>query len=214
MVPYVSIDTETTGLNPITCQVLEIGAVIDDWVSPIEQLPVLRIIVKLDEIKGNPYALSMHPELLRNIALIAPGQIDLSGDPTDPVRAMTLPGHVTKRFNEWLARNGIDTTKGFQPAGKNFASFDKPFLEENIPRWKADVKIKHRTIDPGNLFWRPGDEFLPDTKECYKRAGVSEIVAHTAVEDAIGVVRLIRAYKSRFDMVQHLLELEGKACTK
>ena len=33
--PYVSIDIEPTGLDPDTCQVLEVGAVADDWVKPI-----------------------------------------------------------------------------------------------------------------------------------------------------------------------------------
>ena len=36
------------------------------------------------------------------------------------------------------------------------------------------------------------DERLPDSKTCYERAGLDDKVAHTAVEDALAVVRLVR----------------------
>ena len=39
--PYVSIDIETTGLNPENCQVLEIGAVIDDGTTPMANCPTI-----------------------------------------------------------------------------------------------------------------------------------------------------------------------------
>lgn len=182
--PYVSIDTETTGLNPGNCQVLEFGAVIDDLTRPIEELPRLRIVVALDRIEGEPYALQMNQSLLLEIA---------QRKSTDLVKA----NDVVPKFLAFLKANGIDIEKGFQPAGKNFASFDKPFLEANLPRWKSDVKIKHRTIDPGNLYWYIGEEIIPDTKTCYQRAGFDDFVAHNAVEDALGVVRLIR--RARID---------------
>ena len=41
--------------------------------------------------------------------------------------------------------------------------------------------------------WRPlEDDKLPDSKTCYERAGMNGKVAHTAVEDALAVVRLVR----------------------
>ena len=43
------------------------------------------------------------------------------------------------------------------------------------------------------MFWRPfEDEELPDSKTCMERAGIDGKVAHTAVEDALAVVRMIR----------------------
>ena len=54
------------------------------------------------------------------------------------------------------------------------------------------VKLHHRTLDPAVLFWEANDEKLPDSKTCYERAGLDGKVAHTAVEDALAVVRLIR----------------------
>jgi len=44
---YVSLDIETTGLNPENCQVLEIGAVIDDGTTPIEDCPTFQCYVDL-----------------------------------------------------------------------------------------------------------------------------------------------------------------------
>jgi hypothetical protein len=41
--------------------------------------------------------------------------------------------------------------------------------------------------------WRPAeDDKLPDSKTCYERAGWDNKVAHTALEDALAVVRLVR----------------------
>lgn len=194
--PYVSVDIETTGLDPQTCQVLELGAVIDDWREDVATLPKFRAILKHKEIHGDPSAIQMNAALIKLIATV-PRQAGRDVEALTPEESMTVPDSVVPDFLAWLARHRIDTTKGFQPAGKNFASFDKPFLEQCVPRWKSDIKIRHRTIDPGNLFWRPGDEFVPDTKTCYQRAGLPGTVAHTAVEDAVGVVKLIRAYKAR-----------------
>ncbi len=193
MTPYVSIDIETTGLNPQTCQVLEIGAVIDNG-GPVEALPKFRAVLKHDSFRGEAYAFSMHPTLLREIALVKVPKSYCVENDLSTAACIMRPDQVVERFINFLTFYGVPTDKGFTPAGQNYASFDKAFLEQCVPRWKSDVKIKHRTIDTGNLFWRKDDEYLPDTQECYRRAGLPVHVAHTAIEDAVGVVKLIRAY--------------------
>ena len=56
------------------------------------------------------------------------------------------------------------------------------------------MKLSHRTLDPAVLYWENRqDEKLPDSKTCYERAGLDNKVAHTAVEDALAVVRLVCA---------------------
>ena len=82
--------------------------------------------------------------------------------------------------------------EGLTPAGKNFASFDRQFLKR-LPDFEGMVRLHHRTLDPAMLFWQPGDEKLPDSKTCYERAGMNGKVAHTALEDAMAVVWLLRA---------------------
>ena len=67
---YISIDIETTGLNPEYCQVLEVGAIIDDFskCQPIDQLPRFQVYLMHDRIVGEPYALSMHSAIFERMS--------------------------------------------------------------------------------------------------------------------------------------------------
>lgn len=181
--PYVSIDIETTGLDPATCQTLEVGAVIDDWVKPINQLQQFRRVLIHETVTGNPYAMALNANLLKQIAT----------PPPQPYTGCEFckPEELADQFARWLNANGMDPMS-VQAAGKNFAPFDMQFLYR-IPGFKQVVKFRHRILDPAILFWRPlEDEKLPDSKTCYERAGIDGKVAHTAVEDALAVVRLVR----------------------
>jgi hypothetical protein len=91
----------------------------------------------------------------------------------------------------WLGRCGWDVSMAVTPAGKNFASFDRQFLKR-LPDFENKVRLHHRTLDPATLFWLRVDEQLPDSKTCYQRAGMDPKVAHTALEDALAVVQLVR----------------------
>jgi DNA polymerase III epsilon subunit-like protein len=179
---YVSVDIETTGLNPDYCQILEIGAVIDDLSDqrPLEKLSKFHCYVTHDMIVGDPFALSMHPVILRRIA-----DKEVGFDYYEPALAV-------ERFNAWLS-NYPDYPKDLVNfAGKNFAAFDLQFLK-CLPDWDNIIKYRHRIIDPAMLFWRAGDKSLPGSKECLKRAGIGGEVAHTALEDAMDVVKVVRA---------------------
>lgn len=176
--PYVSIDIETTGLDPEWCQVLEVAAVIDNG-GPIDELPTFSMRVRHDRITGQPIGLAMNAELLR-----------LMNTGYEPVE-------VGWRLSEFLKRNGIDP-KNVTAAGKNFAAFDRQFLVR-LPEFNQYVHFKHRSIDPAMFYWRPEtDTCLPSTAECLERAGINKTVAHRALDDALDVVRLIRhAVQSR-----------------
>jgi hypothetical protein len=81
--------------------------------------------------------------------------------------------------------------------GKNFSAFDRKFLNHCINGWrdKIDPIMHYRSLDPGTLYFDPRiDKVLPDTTTCYLRAGMVQDVAHTATEDALGVIGLIRRY--------------------
>lgn len=177
--PYVSIDLETTGLDPDRCQILEIGAVWEDWTRPLKELPTYRRLVIHEEYRGSAFALAMNADLLRQ----------LSGE-RQPW--FLDEDQVADDMAEWLKTTcGWDGSTGLTPAGKNFASFDRQFLKK-LPRFEKTVRLHHRTLDPAILYWCPEDEKLPDSKTCYQRAGMDGKVAHTAVEDALAVVRLTR----------------------
>jgi oligoribonuclease len=179
---YVSVDIETTGLNPENCQVLEIGAVIDDGVTPIEDCPTFHCYVDHVLILGEPFAVSMHPMILRRIATHEEGYTYLQ------------PWEVPTRFHDFLKEHGLDPEdEKIVVAGKNYASFDAHFLRK-LTDWDKHVRVHHRILDPAAMYWQPeidGVE-LPDTKTCMERAGISGEVAHTAIEDARVVALLIR----------------------
>jgi len=183
--PYVSIDLETTGLDPDNCQILEIGAVIDDWRTPPHELPVFHAFCCHHHIYGEPYALQMNHKIIKKIAD--------KKDPNDPTALFLDPYCMMHQLGEFLLRNGF-TQDGNKikvtAAGKNFGSFDLQFLR----RLGFDrVEFRHRFIDAGALFYNPAiDDMPPNTEECLKRAGIPVNLTHEAVPDAIDVVKLIR----------------------
>jgi len=179
---YVSVDIETTGLNPENCQILEIGAVIDDGTTPIEHCPTFHCYVEHGLILGESFALSMHQNILRRIATREEGYTYLPS------------WDVVLKFRDFLKQHGLDPeNEKIVVAGKNYASFDAHFLSK-LTGWDKHIKTHHRILDPAALYWQPETDGvkLPDTKTCMQRAGISGEVAHTAIEDAQMVIRLIR----------------------
>jgi DNA polymerase III epsilon subunit-like protein len=177
--PYVSIDLETTGLNAETCQILEFGAVFDDWTRPLADMPRFHRYIAHDIIVGEPFAIQMNAAIIKKIAN------RMKNDP-----GFCTINELASQFERWLRGVcGWDTSEHITPAGKNFASFDMNFLK---PKGFGDF-FHRRTLDPAVLYWYPTeDKKLPDTKTCMLRAGLDGEVAHTAVEDALTVVHLIR----------------------
>ena len=186
--PYVSIDLETTGLDPENCQILQVGLVIDDWTTPIEDLPTFEIFVQHDRIHGEPFALQMNAAILKELA-----------NPSEN-KFHCKPNRVEDAIAEWFASLhwGIEPKK-IMAAGKNFASFDLQFLKQ-LPDFGQRLRFHHRSYDPAMCFmdW-DNDALLPPMSDCMKRAGLEGVVAHTAVEDALVVVKLLRFAKERLN---------------
>ena len=67
---YFSLDLETTGLNPDSCQILEFGAIFEDTDDPksYEESSKFHAILKNDQIVGQPFALQLNDRLLRIIS--------------------------------------------------------------------------------------------------------------------------------------------------
>lgn len=186
-VPYVSIDLETTGIDPDYCQILEFGAVYDAWSKPVRDLPRFHRYIAWDRVYGEPYAMQMNAAILKKIAC-------REAHDQHFVKIEDLFG----QFQSWLyaemLRDGFTNVEKITPSGKNFASFDLPFLRKQ----GFDKLFKHRTLDPAPLYLRADDKQMPDTKKCLERAGLPPVVAHTALEDALAVVELVRIGFARF----------------
>ena len=180
MMRYAAIDIETTGISPDTCQVLEIGCVIENegWSAPVEELPTFRALVRPDGvIRGDAQALAMNHKLLAELASKSGVDAHLSGHLID----------LGAFIHDHLGDTSITI------AGKNFGSFDLQFLRRN-EFWQPNIRHKHRFIDPAMLWWIPRtDAFLPDLMTCMGRAGVS-CPLHTAVDDCRAVIECVRAF--------------------
>ena len=174
MAPYVSADIETTGLNPKTSLIIEIGAVIDiDGVTDRNSLPTFQALIKNDSIYGDDVALEMNKLLIERAQ-------DLGMPIKDAVEA----------FVEF-----IKTTPGMKAndprvtfCGKNFSMFDRDFLATVM-----DIKahMKHRVMDAGNLFY-PYFGKMPSLPEINEIVFGTPKVAHTAVEDSLNCIDVFR----------------------
>lgn len=183
---YVAVDLETSGLDPATCQILEVAAVAEtDWVTPVEQLPRLRLFVSHDVYQGEPAALAMHSRIF-----------EAHGRPGHERQYDTVEA---KYLASKLASFAATYSGGRTPtlAGKNVGTFDLRFLER-LPNWDR-ARFRHRVIDPGVLYFDPAtDSEVPDTAECLTRAGLVNDKPHSALHDCYAVIGLVReAYRRR-----------------
>lgn len=219
---YVSIDIETTGLDREACQILSIGAVIEDTNNPlpIEDLPTFHCAINRNAFHGEITALAMNASLIalmseyknartnedREAIVKQSGMQFLDEDQVvDSLFQFFFDNGLVEFDPQSLAKKGRILNGKLYPmltssmskvyltvAGKNFATFDKIFLER-LPRWKQVFSIRQRIIDPSILFtqWET-DESLPSLLQCKQRAGIQGKVTHNAVEDAIDVIQVLR----------------------
>ncbi len=200
---YVSIDIETTGLDPEICQVLQVGAVIEDTnnVLPLDQLPRFNCIVEHQSYTGSSYALWLNSNILKKLGDMESLKKD---ERLDYRKAHNIlpAGTVAASFSMWLIAQGFEQSEtggvSINVAGKNFASFDKNFLIK-LPNWASKIQMRQRVMDPAILFmdWQ-ADSSLPNLNTCIKRANLTGEVSHDAVDDAIDVVRVIRAATNNY----------------
>lgn len=219
---YISLDIETTGLDPEFNQILSIGAVIEDTLNPLpfEELPKFHAVIRRESVYGSIFALNLNKDLIQAMK-------DYSEARTEELKQEVEESFGAKFYHEdevvealfhFCYDNGlvpfdpdflnkqIKVVNGkpypiltsnmpktyLNCAGKNFAGFDKKFLEK-LPRWKQVFSIRSRVLDPGILFvdWI-NDESIPSLDQCKQRAGIEGVVTHNAVEDAMDVVMLLR----------------------
>ena len=122
----------------------------------------------------------------------------------EPVPILThymYPKMFESVFHNWLCKQFNLPRKEdhtfFSPsikinvAGKNPGTFDVPFIEA-LPEWKGIVEFHRRVLDPASHYVWDRDEHIPDLQECLRRAGIDTTVSHTAVDDAIDIVKLVR----------------------
>jgi hypothetical protein len=196
IVRYVSLDIETTGLNPDIHQVIEVG-MIRSWDNTS-----LRLLIIQESYNCNPYCCNLHGDLWKEIQEV-PHLKDVEsrydcGEALLPALFKTSDGWLPVKSKiyfteeqEWACSpENISTMisswyEGETLAGKNLASFDLKFL----PKFKHP----HRILDPGPMYVTKEDDKIPNLGECLKRAGMNPQVDHTALSDARAVIRVVEA---------------------
>lgn len=206
---YVSIDIETLGLDPSYCDVIEFGAVIDNLKDPIDKLPTFhcyvlpprRYVSGADKnaafYQGQPYALMMHADKLKRIALREKGY------------DYDYPESVGPAFADWLVEHGYkgdgpkkmtvcsSDLSSYEPiqivvGGKNFFGFDAKFLSR-LDNWDECIRYHHRYLDPATPYFNPAMDAVPPGLDlCLERAGIKKNVEHNAVADALDVIKVLR----------------------
>ena len=219
---YISIDIETTGLDADFNQILSIGAVIEDTLNPLpfEELPKFHAVIKRESVYGSIFALNLNRDLIQAMKDYSEARTQELKDEIEEAFGAKFyeEDEVVEALYQFCYRNnlvefdpdflnkhvklvdgiiypilGSNMKKTYlNCAGKNFAGFDRKFLEK-LPRWKQVFSIRSRVLDPGILFvdWK-NDESIPSLDQCKQRAGIDGVVTHNAVEDAMDVVMLLR----------------------
>lgn len=186
---YISCDIETFGLDANENDIIQVAAVFDPlthtedgMLIPLDKLPTFECFIgrKNQNIKANLVAMKMHQD---------------SGLLARWVEADRVKSEVfVNLFEDWLWEVWpLKSGEKYNFAGKNFAGFDRRFLN-TIPEFaRIDKNIHHRVLDPSEFYLDLiNDTAKPDLNECLKRAGIDKSVSHHALDDCFDVVKLIR----------------------
>lgn len=130
---YLSMDIETTGLDPSCDQILQFAAVLFDN-DDVHKCSYFNVFVSHPRYQGNVFALSMNSWILK---LLAEGKDE------------RIVNHISLHylFETWLKSK---TDQKCFPIGKNFGSFDLQFLKAHDS--KFDRMFHYRSIDVGTLY--------------------------------------------------------------
>lgn len=190
---YISIDTETTGLNPDTCQLLSLGAIIEDTenILPYEECPKFYAIVPSELISGEPFALNMNKDIIEAISKFknCVNKKELE-ELEDYYKAEFIYKEgLLKELITFLLKHGF-TSRPKLVAGANFA-FDKSFLSK-LPNYE-DLNIGRRVLEPSHytMNWKE-DTILPSLFQCKERLNIEGGIKHHALADAWDVIQCLR----------------------
>lgn len=164
MFKYISIDIETTGLDPENDQILEFAAVVWKDYGPILEQPYFHRVIYHDRVSGSPMAMSMNAKLLEKIA---------RGEGSSLVDTF-------KDFSKFLDDH-FDPGQKIHPLGFNVGQFDMAFLRRCISF--PSFRFLHRCLEVGSLY--AGPDGIPASSDLYS-------CSHEALDDARNALELAR----------------------
>ena len=214
---YVSLDLETTGLEPKQPdRILQIAMVIEDNDHPevpVEDLPRFSAIILPDiEVRGSPTALAMNSWILIAIEMFKTkmnhkefmkryrdlGVPDATLERAFIAKLDNIFGSLEEVLEEadaWLDNYfGPKSKYKVNVAGKNVAGFDMMFLPVEFAS-----RFRHRVIDPGSVFIDWSKDRVDDSGEIARRTTGSLSVSHDALGDARDVITWLRHSYPKID---------------
>ena len=202
---YLSCDLETTGTNLPKDQILEIGLVAVDTNTHPSTWNTFHAIIDHPRTEGTSYAIALNGRIFDFLK-----RYHTEPDDVQERWLVLKPEELLQNVLLFVEANGYKMEKDHYTltlAGKNVAGFDIPFMKYHFNRHNgtnfveandvpgnisAPIRFRRRVIDPTILFTDfVMDSVLPDLGECKKRAGLSNIVTHNALEDALDIVYLV-----------------------
>ena len=113
---FISMDTETTGLNPDTCQLLSFGAIVEDTEKklPFNQIPKFHCAIlrgERDILQGELFALNMNRNLIERITQYSIAKTQEEKDEIVQKTGMIFlrEEEVVKAFYHFLINAGVIT---------------------------------------------------------------------------------------------------------
>ena len=207
---FLSIDIETTSIKPKNGELLSFACVLEDTndIKSVEDLPHFYCVFKQPSFKGDVHALNMNKELINEITEGTSKHLieisDFNQMFNNFLASNTKTYHTSNscviinekiRGNRFYPTLPTDVAKAvkIKVCGKNFASFDKVWIENKIPNFNKYFQFHHRMMDVGSMFVDlKNDQWIPDLKECMVRSGIEGEVSHNALQDARDVIRVLR----------------------
>ena len=198
---YLSIDVETSGLDPNKHQMIEFAAVMEDTEKdiPIDELPRFRALIlqPSGDYNLNTYCVQMHQVLFKEI-----DKHSKALNSVTPYRGMDWNGKYNWAYDANLNWDGsTDGYSNVKSVMVNILAYPDSFMDQfklwlgNVEYsgnilpagknfyafdWnfikpfaqKAGVRFHHRSLDPAPLFVLPTDPTTPSLAECAQRAGM------------------------------------------
>lgn len=199
-----SLDLETTGLDPKLHGITEFGAVVTDLFD--RNAPVHRFhrYLNPENYVWSTYCLALHADWIKHMLY------RLSKDYIPDLNHVPICKDMAEcqlQFLQWLwteVNVPVPDEKGkwsekLTLVGKNVEGFDMPFI---LNKGFNRGMFHRRVIDPGPLYVQRGDRVPPELAVCKQRAIASGLmiraeVKHDALEDAMDVVQLLQHVYAR-----------------